>query len=41
MVKDILAIFLIAGILFSFVNNWWVIVGIAILASNYSSRINK
>ena len=41
MVKDILGIFLIAGILFSSVNNWWVIIGIVIIAGNYSANVTK
>jgi len=35
-IKDVLAICFITGVLFTDVNNWWTILGIAIIAGNYS-----
>ena len=37
-IKDTLAILLIIGILFTNVNNWFVLIGILILAGNYSVK---
>jgi len=37
-IKDLAGIALIAGILFTDVSNWWVILGIVIISGNYKEN---